>query len=198
MCMEIMKNKLRKYLDKERYIHSIEVMRLSVELAERYGEDANKAAVAGLLHDCAKCIPDDKMLDMCVEYNADIDGIMLVEKALIHGPLGERMASHIFDIHDFDVLMAIKYHSTGRKDMTLLEKIIYIADYIEPGRSFEGIDKIRDMVEINLDKAILMAVDNTIEYILSKGALIHPYTIDARNDILRFSMIQDKNMPNPW
>ncbi len=183
-----MKDKLKQYLDEDRYIHSIEVMNLSVELARRYGENEQKAAVAGILHDCAKCLPHDKMMEMCLKYNADIDSIMMEEKALIHGPLGERMARYVFDIQDFDILMSIKYHSTGRKDMTLLDKIIYIADYIEPGRSFSGIDEIRAQVKVNLDRAILMAIDNTIQFILSKGALIHPYTIDARNDILRYSM----------
>lgn len=125
------------------------------------------------------------MVEKSVKYNADIDGLMLEGRVLLHGPVGEKMARYVFGIDDFDVLMAIKYHSTGRKDMTTLDKIVYIADYIEPERMFPGIDKIRDMVEVDLDRAVLMAIDNTIGYILAKGELIHPYTIDARNDILQ-------------
>ena len=187
MDISIIKDKLKKYLDEDRYIHSIEVMNTSIELARLYGANEQKAAMAGLLHDCAKCLPYDKMMEMSFKYNADIDSIMLKEKALIHGPLGERMAKYIFAIQDLDILRSIKYHSTGRKDMTLLEKRIYIADYIEPGRSFSGVEKIRAKARVSLDEAILMTINNTIQYILSKGALIHPYTIDARNDILRFT-----------
>lgn len=185
MHIEAMKDTLRKYLDDRRYMHSIEVMNLSMELAEKYGEDIYRAQVAGLLHDCAKCLSYDKMVEKSIEYNADVDDLMLAGGVLLHGPVGARMARYIFGIDDFDVLMAIKYHSTGRKDMTMLDKIIYIADYIEPGRAFSGIDKVRKMVYIDIDRAVLMAIDNTLDYILAEGKLIHPYTIDARNGILQ-------------
>lgn len=185
MHIEAMKDTLRKYLDDRRYMHSIEVMNLSMELAEKYGEDIYRAQVAGLLHDCAKCLSYDKMVEKSIEYNADVDDLMLAGGVLLHGPVGARMARYIFGIDDFDVLMAIKYHSTGRKDMTMLDKIIYIADYIEPGRAFSGINKVRKMVYIDIDRAVLMAIDNTLDYILAEGKLIHPYTIDARNGILQ-------------
>lgn len=185
MHIDIMKDMLKKHLDRERYMHSIEVMNLSAKLADKYGVDVYKAKVAGLLHDCAKCLPYDRMVEKSIKYNADIDGLMLEGGVLLHGPVGEKIARYVFGVDDFDVLMAIKYHSTGRKDMTTLDKIIYIADYIEPERVFDGIDEIRRMVEVDLDRAVLMAIDNTIRYILSKDELIHPYTIDARNDILQ-------------
>lgn len=184
MHIDMMKEILKGYLDDRRYMHSIEVMNLSIELAKRYGADIYRAQVAGILHDCAKCLTYDKMIEMSIKYSADVDGLMLRIGALLHSPVGEKMARYIFKVDDFDILMAIKYHSTGRKDMTLLDKIVYIADYIEPGRSFSGIDEIREMVLIDLDRAVLMAIDNTISYILAKGEPIHPYTIDARNDIL--------------
>lgn len=193
MHIGAMKDTLKKYLDDRRYMHSIEVMNLSMELAEKYGADIHRAQVAGLLHDCAKCLSYDKMIEKSIEYNADVDGLMLEGRVLLHGPVGERMARYIFEVDDFDVLMAIKYHSTGRKDMTMLDKIIYIADYIEPGRAFPGVDKVREMVYIDLDRAVLMAIDNTLAYILAEGKLIHPYTIDARNGILQNLSMNAKN-----
>ena len=103
---------------------------------------------------------------------------------LMHGLAGSIIAKHIMGIEDEDVLNSISYHTTGRKNMTILEKIIYIADYIEPMRNFPGVDELRKIAYSNLDEALLLSFDNTIKYVITKGQLLHLDTIEARNYIL--------------
>jgi len=103
---------------------------------------------------------------------------------LIHGPLGAKIANACYGIDDLEVLDAIKYHTIGRENMSMLDKIIYIADYIEPGRSFPGVEEIREIVFLDLDDAIKKAMDNTILFLIKDNKLIHPDTINARNYML--------------
>ena len=177
--------KLGHLLDEERIEHSIGVKECAAELAKIYNEDVSKAAIAGLLHDCAKGFDDHQLIQKSKEYNVKLDPISVLQKELIHGPLGAKIAKHLFNIKDKDILSAIEYHTYGRKDMTVLEKIIFLADLIEPGRDYPGVEKLRALAEKDLDRAVLKALDNNIIYIVTKGQLIHPNTIEARNYIIK-------------
>ncbi|KYH28553.1 putative nicotinate-nucleotide adenylyltransferase [Clostridium thermopalmarium DSM 5974] len=176
---------LKKNLRKSRLEHSLSVRDTAVKLAEIYGGDIEKAKIAGLVHDCAKYIKDEEMLNICEKYGYNIDEVSRNFPNILHGHAGAYIANNVMGIEDKDVLNAIAYHTTGRKNMSLLEKIIYIADYIEPLRDFNGVEEIRKIVyDGKLHEALIMSFNNTIKYILDRNALLHKDTIDARNYML--------------
>ncbi|SCG83715.1 putative protein yqeK [Proteiniborus sp. DW1] len=168
----------------ERYFHSVRVMEEAVKLASIYKCDKEKAAIAGLLHDCGKFKNEDELLKKSCDFDIIQSGSYFTNTALIHGVLGAEIAKREFHIEDRDILNAIQYHTTGRENMTLLEKIIYISDYIEPDRNFLGVDEIRKLAYENLDLALVKAMDKTIKHIIDKGYYLHPDTINARNYLI--------------
>lgn len=176
-----MKEKLINNIGDERYRHSIRVMEEAVKLASIYNCDEEKAAIAGLLHDCGKFKNEDELLKNAYDFGIIQSGSYFNNTSLIHGALGAEIARRELQIKDRDVLNAIQYHTTGRENMTLLEKIIYISDYIEPDRNFPGVGEIRKLAYENLDLALLKAMNKTIKHIIDKGYYLHPDTINARN-----------------
>lgn len=185
MTIDEMKVQLEKELSPRRFTHSLNVMLTAVRLAKDYNEDGEKAAVAGLLHDCARNIRGAKVFELCEKYGIMIDEVSAVQPELLHGPLGSRIAGTVYGIEDKAVLEAIGCHTTGKYNMGLLDKIIFIADYIEPGRKFKGVEEVRKAARKNLDLAVLMALDKTILHVVGKKALIHTDTVKARNYIIR-------------
>lgn len=175
---------LKEDINKNRLAHSIRVMETAIDLADRYGLDKKKAKIAGLLHDCAKYDSLDKILQQVDDFDIILDGDTQKNTALIHADLGAYIAKHKYKVLDEEILDAIKYHTTGRNHMTELDKIIYLADMIEPERNFPGVDKIRDIVKKDLDRGLLEALDSSIVFLLNKKSLIHPYTIYARNSLI--------------
>lgn len=182
--IEKIKNVLQKRLTKKRYLHSLGVQKTAIELAKVYNVSQKKASIAGLAHDCAKDFDDDMLLNYATQFDILIDGVSKHQIQLLHGFVGAELAKREFGIEDDEILNAIRFHTTGKENMTTIEKIIYLADYIEPNRNFKGIDKIRKVALSSLDKATLMAFDNTINYVILKGELLHPNTIFARNFLL--------------
>lgn len=184
MNAENIKFILQKKLTPQRYAHSLGVQQTAEMLAKIYSTSTEKASIAGLLHDCAKDFDDDELLKYANQFDILLDGVLKHQKQLLHGVVGAEIARFEFKIEDNDIINAIKYHTTGKEDMSLLEKIIYIADYIEPSRDFPGVENLRRLALLDIDKAILMAFDHTINYVVSKGELLHPITISARNFLL--------------
>lgn len=184
MTVDEIKSKLKQTLKENRYNHTIGVMETAKKLAQIYGEDENKAEIAGLLHDCAREIRGEKLFELCEKYHIPVDDVSKAQPELLHGPLGAKLAEEVFGINDADILNAIYYHTTGRKNMSMIEKIIYIADVIEPLRDFEGVEEIRKEAMIDIDRAILLALDGSIRYVLSKGEMLHIDTVNSRNYIL--------------
>ncbi|SHG88583.1 bis(5'-nucleosyl)-tetraphosphatase (symmetrical) YqeK [Tepidibacter thalassicus] len=185
MKLEEMLKILEKMITKKRLIHSLGVVESAKELAKIYGCDIRKSEIAALLHDCGKCLKKEEVLHYVKKYDILLDEIEEKELELVHGKIGACFAKHIFKVKDEDIFSAITYHTTGKKDMTKLEKIIYLADFIEPNRDYPGVDELRNIAyNDDLDKAILMAFDNTIRYVISEKKIIHPRTIEARNFIL--------------
>ena len=185
MKTEFIKSKLQKMLKPKRYEHSLGVCAEAVKMAELYGADVDKAYAAGLLHDCAKGFTADEQIRLCNEYGVRLDKITLACPAVIHAPIGAETARREFGVVDEEILGAIRYHTVARAGMTTLEKIIYIADMTEPLRDFDGVDKIRTLAYKNLDGALLEALNQSIGFNLEKNTVIHPDTLNARNDILR-------------
>jgi predicted HD superfamily hydrolase involved in NAD metabolism len=177
--------RLRVYMDDERYFHSLGVRDSAVMLAQRYGADVDKARLAGLLHDCAKGLSKQDMLCKAAEAGLELDHEMFQSEALMHGPVGAAVAKRIFGIDDPEILSAIECHTTGKKDMDLLDKIIYLADYIEPNRDFPEVEQLRCAAMEDLDRAVLMALRRTIKYVLDTDRFLHPRTVDAWNDVLQ-------------
>jgi len=179
-----MKIKLKESLNEARYIHSINVMEEAEKLALHYKVDAEKAKIAGLLHDCAKNVSKTEEDALIKKYGIVTDDIQKQSRALIHSILGVYIAREEYGVTDEEILNAIYWHTTGRAGMTMLEKIIFVADYIEPGRDFEVARKVRELAYEDLDKSILICADSTIMYLINKGKIIHPYTLETRNDAI--------------
>ncbi len=182
--MESIKTILKCKLKEKRYIHSLGVQQTAIQLAKIHNGSVEKASIAGLIHDCAKDLDEDESLQYVHQLDILLDDVELHQKQLQHGVIGAQFAKKKFDIQDEEILEAIRYHTTGKENMSLLEKIIYLADLIEPNRSFEGIENLRRQALSDLDNAVLMAFDHTIKYVIEMGALLHPCTIHARNNLL--------------
>ena len=184
MDLDLIKISLKKILGEERLEHSVNTSKIARKLAIKYDYDADKAEVAGLLHDCAKDLDYKTLEKMVFEYNIELDEIIRKIPKLLHPLVGAVIAKKEFNIQDAVILKAIKAHSTGAAQMSLLDKIIYLSDKIEPLRNMNGVEEVRKMAEINLDKAVLMALNMGLLYLISKDLLIHPISIEARNNIL--------------
>lgn len=171
-------------LTRDRFNHSLGVMKTCESLALHYGIDTTKARIAGLCHDCAKNFSASDLINKAKVNGEIINNVYYKSPHLLHGIVGAYISKELFHIEDKDILNAIKYHTTGREAMTILEKIVYIADCIEPTRSYKGVEELRQLAYVNLDKALLKSFDDTIMYVLTRGAIIHLDTIKARNYLL--------------
>lgn len=174
------RKKLKQALDKDRYQHTIGVAYTATSLAMSHGYDINKAYLAGLMHDCAKCIPLEEKLQLCKKYHVKLTQSELDNPALIHAKLGAYVAKKQYGIEDEDILLAIRYHTTGRPEMSLLEKIIYIADYIEPyRRPLPNMKEIRETAFRDIDEALIKMMRNTLSFLESKNQVIDSLTREA-------------------
>ena len=173
---------LREDLSEERYRHTLGVTYTSCALAMRFGADLTKARLAGLLHDCAKCIPNDEKIRLCRENRVPVSEFELAHTSLLHAKLGPFVAEEKYGVSDPEVLSAIEWHTTGRPDMTLLEKIIFIADYIEPNRDqAPHLEEIRYMAFTEPDRCVTMIAEDTLAYLESRGQEFDPMTVKTRD-----------------
>lgn len=168
------------YLKHRRIPHVLGTEQEAVRLAERYGGDVEKARVAALLHDCTKRLDMEEQLALCKQYGIRLDALERQALKLLHSKTGAAIARDVFGVDD-EIYGAIWYHTTGRANMTKLEKIIYLADYIEPSRNFPGVDKLRKVCYEDLDKGLLLGLEMTIEEMTAMGSPVHHATIEARD-----------------
>lgn len=175
--------RLKDGLPKARYNHTLGVEETARELAAIHGEDIELAANAGLLHDYAKCLTYERMLDIVKKNIASLDPLELSCSALLHAPVGAYLAKEECGLTDPRALDAIRYHTTGRAHMTKLEAIIYLADYIEPTR--EGISHIEDMRRAalcsGLDDALYIAINESVRHVRSRQKALHTRSLEAQN-----------------
>ena len=158
--------RIRNELDNERFRHTMAVSYTAASLAMAYEADIEKARLAGLLHDCAKCIPNEKKLKLAERYGLPVSEAERQSPQLLHAKLGAYIARNEYGVEDGDVLGAIRWHTTGKPDMTLLEKIIFMADYIEPLRfQAKNLEEIRFVSFRDLDGAVYMTLRDTLEYL---------------------------------
>lgn len=180
--MDSIHSYIEKNLNEKRRAHVYGVVETSRKMAEKYGCDPEKAETAALFHDMFRSTPVE-VLNMYVRQ-LDLDPVFLDNANLAHGPIAAVIMERDYKIYDEELLNAVRYHTTGRADMTLLEKIIYLADAIEPGRNYPGVDDLRKMAEDSLDQACLASMERSIKYIGDRGLFLHEDTIKARDYLL--------------
>lgn len=181
----IMKDYLKKTLSEKRYIHSENAAISAEQLANLYGADSQKAYVSALLHDCTREMDMELQHKMMLSLNTQVDELTYGIKELLHAHTAEYIIRNQFNIMDEEIISAVRFHTTGKEDMTLLEKIVFLADVVEPSRSFPGVEYIRQLAMDDIDGAVLAALDSSIKFLLGKRSLVHPNTFYARNYILK-------------
>ena len=170
---------LREKQNGKRFIHTLGVQYTSACLAMCYGADVNKAQMAGLLHDCAKHMKPEKLLEISKKQGLKISKAQERNPFLLHGRVGAYLARIKYGIKDEEILGAIEWHTTGRPEMTLLEKIIFTADYIEPGRNqAPNLEILRQLSFTDLNQAVCMILEQTLDYLKST-----PQDIDETTEI---------------
>lgn len=170
-------------MPQHRWEHTLGVVETAINLSIRFGANKEQAELAAIIHDYAKYWPSEALRQV-IEREQPASDLLAYDEQLWHAPVGAIMAKQELGIEDETVLNAVRYHTSGRPNMSLLEKIICVADYIEPGRSFPGVDDIRKLAKHDIDAALIVCFDSTIRFLLQKGKKIYPLTIAARNDLL--------------
>ena len=190
--MKKIKKYLKKHLTKERYHHTIGVAYTAMSMAMKYNPQPDnnkfmvKAEIAGLLHDCAKCMDNDKKIRICDKNQISYSKIEAENPYLLHGKVGAYIARKEFNILDEDILNAITWHTTGRPDMSLPEKIIFVADYIEPSRRpIPELNLIRQLAFTDIDQAVIKILENTLKYLNEKGNPIDDMTQKTYDSYIR-------------
>lgn len=168
------------YLKHKRIPHVLGTEQEAIRLAERYGADVEKARIAALLHDCTKKLDMESQLALCDHYGIRLDELEQVSLKLLHSKTGAALARDVFGV-DEEIYNAIWWHTTGHANMTLLEKIIYLADYIEPSRDFPGVDKLRSVCYKDLNEGLLLGLEMTIREMTDMGNPVHRATLEARD-----------------
>lgn len=177
---EILKNRLTE----KRYTHSLNVADSAKKLARLYGYDEEIAYTAGLIHDCCKDTPAGLQLSYMLENGVELSEYELGVAKLYHSICGSVFVKKEFGIDNQDIINAVRYHTTGRKNMSLLEKIIFIADFISDERDYNGVEIMREKAVKSLDEAIVEGLSFTIKDLIDQGRIIHPDTLDAYNDAM--------------
>ena len=167
-------------LKHKRIPHVLGTEQEAVRLAERYGADVEKARIAALLHDCTKKLEMEEQLELCRKYELELDELESKALKLLHSRTGAEIARDVFGV-DEEIYSAIRWHTTGHANMTLLEKIIYLADYIEPTRNFPGVEELRKACYEDLDGGLLLGLEMSIQEMTDMGNPVHHATVDARD-----------------
>jgi predicted HD superfamily hydrolase involved in NAD metabolism len=199
--MKKIRKYLKNHLTKDRYNHTLGVAYTAVSMAMRYNPDTSndefikRTEIAGLLHDCAKCMDNDKKLRICDRNKIPYSNFEAENAYLLHGRVGAFIAMTKFDIDDEEILNAIEWHTTGRPDMSLLEKIVFVADYIEPSRKpIPELDEIRQLAFIDIDKAMVKILENTLKHLNETGASIDKMTQFTYDSYVKNHGMQHNNM----
>lgn len=201
---KVMKNRqeiikyLYAHLPPRRVAHSIQVEKTARKLARRFGQDENKAALAGLTHDCAKSRSHslEDMIDMAKRSRFALDEQTIADSPhLLHAPAGETVAREVLGITDDEVLGAICWHTVPRENMSPLEAIVNLADMIEPGRAYPGIRRIREAAKRDLDEAFMLSLARSTGYLMENGLVVHPYTLLEYNRLAakRRKILREEN-----
>lgn len=170
-------------LTADRFKHTLGVVETAVKLAKQFGADPERAEIAAILHDYCKCWSQETLRLWIVEQQLD-HNLLEHSSALWHAFVGAEAVRIRLGVEDEHILNAIRYHTSGRPGMTVLEKVVCLADYIEPGRDFPGVQQVRELAERDLNGALLRSFNNTITFLVQMDQKLFPLTVEARNDLL--------------
>ncbi len=185
MTINEMKSQLKLRLKPNRYRHSLGVADTAKFLAARFDVDAEKAYVAGLLHDCAREFPNDCLMEEAVKRDITIGPVEKAMPLLLHAYIGAYRIAECYGVEDPEIAQAVWRHTVGGSNMTALDKIVYYADMIEPNRDYPEVEELRQFArEKSLDEMVLKGLSESILFVVQKGSLIHPDTVQARNELL--------------
>lgn len=175
-----LRKELQKELKPDRFDHTLGVAYTAASMAFVYGADVEKALIAGMLHDCAKCMSHEEQVRICEKNKIDITEVERKNHSLLHAKVGMYLARARYDVYDTEILNAIRWHTTGREDMTLLEKIVYIADFIEPNRKpLENMDIIRKEAFTDIDLCLAHILHDSVIYLQTIGKECDDATMNA-------------------
>ncbi len=186
-----MKNKehligiIKRRLSSRRFHHSLQVAEIAVQMAKIYNINSEKVYLAAILHDYAKGLSGQELLQLAVENNLLEDEVDCEVPDLLHAPVGSFLVQKDLGIKDEEILTAIKHHTLGSVDMSGLDKIVYLADMIEPSRDYPGLERLKCLCFRDLDEAMLFGLESTLKYCLEQERIIHPCTVRTRNHFLR-------------
>ena len=185
MKIEQLPKEIAKRMPEERFAHVERVVQMAEKLANRHGVSEKRARVAAYLHDVAKFMDKEEMRALILRHGED-QGVLDYHHELWHAHAGAVVARTEFGIEDEGILDAIRYHTTGRAHMTSLEKIVYIADLVEEGRKFPGVETLRQLAETaSLDDAMAASVRHTIAFLIEKRSLVYPASLDCYNEHMK-------------
>lgn len=176
--------KIKPRMPEKRYIHTIGVMETAIQLAKLFGEDPKRAETAAMIHDVAKYADVEWMKQVIVREQLDPE-LLHWNAEILHGPVGAVVARDEFGVTNEDILNAIRHHTTGRAGMTKLEKIVYVADMIEPNRKFDGVARLREIASRDLQEAMRACASHTLSFLIATGQPIYPLSIICYNDLMR-------------
>lgn len=184
LCNDEMRQGILARLHGYRYEHTLGCERTARKLAERFGGNPEKAGVAAILHDITKHLSPQEQLNLCKKYGIIPCTVEKSEPKMLHGKTAAAIAREEYGMPE-DICDAIACHTTGKHGMTLLDKILYLADYIEDTRDFPGVEKARELARKSIDRALLYCYDQTLTELVERGKLIHSDTIAAYNDMIQ-------------
>ena len=184
MNLEQIDTKIKKIMNEKRYQHSLRVSLVAEKIAEYYKLPSEQVKILGLIHDCAKDYSVENLKKLINKYHIRLDEVEEKIPKIWHAYVGAELAREIFQIDDEEMLDAIRYHSTASDKLSLIGKIIYIADKIEPDRGAKKIKKLWELLKQDIDSAMLELINQELNYLISKNLIIHPDTLFARNKIL--------------
>lgn len=184
VSIDDIKDKLKTELKPSRYEHSVRVCEAALELAERYGLPKDKVALAAILHDCGRKVSVEDSIAKAKELGLEIDFVEEHQPILLHQKLGAYFAEHEYGVRDGEVLEAIRRHSVGGRNLSVLAQVIYLADLIETGRKFPGVEELRKATRSGLQDGMLMAYAHTIKFLTDTKQLVHPDCVEGYNQLL--------------
>ncbi len=184
---ENMRNDILSRLSGYRLEHTLGCERAAVELGERFGEDTEKCSLAAVLHDITKRLSREEQLYLCDKYGIIPCDVEKIEWKMLHGKTAAAIAQTEYHVSE-DIVHAIAYHTTGCADMTLLDKILYLADFIEETRDFKGVEPARALAKKDVDQALLYCFDFSLGDLIERGKLIHKDTFEARNWLIKLGV----------
>lgn len=178
------KKDLKEKLSKNRYEHSLRVADYCKRLAKIYKVDENRAYLSGLVHDCAKNLEEFYMLNKKLNSDIIFDTEEKDNENLKHAPIGAVVCKDLYGIFDEEIISAVRYHTTAKENMTLLEKILFISDKIEPGRKYDTVDELRRLADFDIDRAIVKFLNDSFEYLEKKSQQVHHLSVKARDYLI--------------